>query len=155
MFASKYNFKDYFGSVSHHYIMREILRSNKFKITAFEKTVICALLTHEYITADGAMHRRSRGFPQGNSLSLFLANAVGDHLNSSLDKSNGNYIRYADDSIVITYTYENSIRSISAYSDFSRETEVKINAEKESGVSIISDRAGEMEKSEEFDISRI
>ncbi|WP_423209195.1 hypothetical protein E2976_20665 [Paracoccus yeei] len=144
VFASKYDFKDYFGSVSHDYINREILDSKRFKITAFEKSVIRAILTHEYTTKEGERLHRSRGFPQGNSLSLFLANAVGHHLDSSLDKSNGNYIRYADDTIVITYTYEDSIKSISAYSDFSRETTVRINTEKESGVSIISDRDGEM-----------
>ncbi|WP_339109915.1 reverse transcriptase domain-containing protein [Thioclava sp. GXIMD4216] len=144
VFASNYDFKDYFGSVSHDYIHKEVLNSRKFKITNFEKTVISALLTHEFITKSGEKKARSLGFPQGNSLSLFLANAVGDSLDRLLDKSNGNYLRYADDSIVITYSYEDSIKAMAAYSEFSQLTRVKINTSKETGISIVSDREGEM-----------
>lgn len=93
---------------------------------------------------DGSVIRRDTGFPQGNSLSLFLANAVGDCLDSALDRANGNYVRYADDSVVVSYSYEDSIGAIDAYSNFSKETDVKINREKESGISIVADRPGEM-----------
>lgn len=144
VFISKYDFKNYFGSVSHDYLRETVLRSKQFKITRFEKTVLFAVMRHRYVLSDGSTHIRDKGFPQGNSLSLFLANAVGDHLDSSLDKANGNYVRFADDSIVVNYSYEDSIDAISAYSDFSRETGVKINREKESGISLISDRQGEM-----------
>ena len=128
----------------HDYIEREVLGSRRFKLTTFEKTVIRAVLRHRIVTPDGSHERRSVGFPQGNSLSLFLANAVGDRLDSHLDKANGNYVRYADDSVVVNYSYEDSIDAIEAYSDFSKETGVQINRAKESGISIVADRPGEM-----------
>lgn len=144
VFISKYDFKNYFGSVSHEYIEKNILLSRRFKITNFEKTVLLAAIKHRYVLPNGSIEQRTVGFPQGNSLSLFLANAVGDHLDNSLDKANGNYIRYADDSILINYSYEDSINAISSYSDFTNETKVKVNREKESGISLISDRPSEM-----------
>ncbi len=144
VFISKYDFKDYFESVNHDYLIKSIINSRRFKITRFEKTVLRAVIRHKYVLRDGSVHRRDQGFPQGNSLSLFLANAVGDHLDTSLDKANGNYIRFADDSIVINYSYEDSINAISSYSAFSAETGVKINREKESGISLVADRQGEM-----------
>ncbi len=144
VFISKYDFKNYFGSVSHDYLINTVLNSKRFKITNFEKVALRAVIEHSYVLRDGSVHQRSVGFPQGNSLSLFLANAVGDHLDSSLDKANGNYVRFADDSIVINYSYEDAVNAISSYSDFSKETGVKINREKESGISLVADRQGEM-----------
>lgn len=159
VYVSKYDFKNYFGSVSHDFIERNVINSDKFKITNFEKTVIRALLVHEYTEKGGASGRREKGFPPGNSLSLFLANAVGDYLDAALDKHSGNYIRYADDSLVVSYSYEDAIKLISSYSEFSRETKVKINKEKSTGISIISDRSNEMRTSREvsflgYDVSK-
>lgn len=151
VFVSKYDFKDYFGSVDHGYIEREILNSRRFKLTSFERTVIHAIIRHSFTTKDGQTHQRSLGFPQGNSLSLFLANAVGDHLDSSLDRTNGNYVRYADDSVVVSNSYEDAICAIDAFSNFSRQTGVKVNREKETGISIVADRKGEMRTLEGVD----
>ncbi|WP_169308850.1 reverse transcriptase domain-containing protein [Paracoccus gahaiensis] len=150
VFVSKYDFQDYFGSVDHAFISNEILGSRKFNITRFERTVIESIINHEFIAPDGS-GRRGVGFPQGNSISLFLANAVGTYLDEALDKRNGNYIRYSDDSIVISYSYEDAIIGTDAYSDFTKATRVKVNTEKASGISILSDRISEMRTSNTVD----
>lgn len=150
VFTSQYDFKDYFGSVDHEYIEKNIIQQNTFRLTRFEKNVISAILKHNYRYIDGRTGVRTVGFPQGNSISLFLANAVGHGLDSSLDKKNGNYIRFADDSVVINYSYEDAIDAIQSYSNFSRDTGVKINRNKESGISILADKIGEMRTNTEI-----
>lgn len=150
VFISKYDFKNYFDSVSHEFILRDVLGSRKFHITQFERSVLVGVISHDYIGTHG-VGARSAGFPQGNSLSLFLANAVGTYLDDALDRRNGNYIRFADDSIVINYSYEDSINATEAYSEFSQKTRVNINKEKTTGISILSDRVSEMRTSNSID----
>ncbi|SEJ52153.1 Reverse transcriptase (RNA-dependent DNA polymerase) [Pseudooceanicola nitratireducens] len=144
VYISKYDFSDYFGSISTGFIEEKVLSSGDFLLTKFEERVVRSYLGHEYIKRDGTSGRRSMGTPQGNSVSLFVANAVGHHLDSSLDKLSGNYIRYADDSVLVNYSYEDAIGAISAYRDFSRDTGVTVNQVKTTGVSIFSQRDEEM-----------
>jgi RNA-directed DNA polymerase len=103
-----------------------------------------AFLKHEYDDKVGCKAVRDRGRPQGNSLSLFVANAVGHALDVSLDQMSGNYLRYADDSVLVNYNYEDAIHGISAYRDFSMDTGVEVNPTKSTGVSIFSSRQEEM-----------
>ncbi|CUI01122.1 reverse transcriptase domain-containing protein [Leisingera aquaemixtae] len=144
VYISKYDFSDYFGSIRTDFIEREVLESESFLITKFEEKVIRGYLDHEYEDQDGTTGVREIGIPQGNSISLFLANAVGHALDTELDKLSGNYIRYADDSVLVNYSYEDAVGAISAYREFSRETGVVVNQLKTTGISIFSTREEEM-----------
>lgn len=144
VYISKYDFSDYFGSIRTDFIEREVLESGNFLLTNFESKVIKGYLNHEFKKQDGTVGKREQGIPQGNSISLFLANAVGHSLDTELDKLSGNYIRYADDSVVVNYSYEDAVGAISAYREFSRETGVVVNQLKTTGISIFSTREEEM-----------
>lgn len=151
VYISKYDFSNYFDNIDKDYIEREVLNSNRFLITTFEKCVLQSFLSHEYKDRHGKKSTRKRGIPQGNSLSLFVANAVGHSLDTSLDKMSGNYIRYADDSVLVNYGYDDAINAISAYREFSRETGVSVNLGKTTGVSIFSPRQEEMRSVQHVD----
>lgn len=151
IYISKYDFCEYFDSINKTYIEEEVIDSNIFLLTNFEKRVIRGFLSHEYDDKTGGKSIRDRGIPQGNSLSLFVANAVGHSLDTSLDKLSGNYLRYADDSVLVNYGYEDAISAISAYREFSRETEVSVNPSKTTGVSIFSSRQEEMRSVQDID----
>lgn len=144
VYISKYDFANYFGSIRTKFIYEEVLNSDRFLLTKFEKKVIGSYLSHDFACQDGTFGMRDRGIPQGNSLSLFIANAVGHYLDTGLDKLSGNYIRYADDSVLVNYSYEDAISAISAFRDFSRETGVEVNQLKTTGISIFSASPEEM-----------
>lgn len=144
VYISKYDFSNYFGAIRTSFIENEVLNSERFLLTNFEKRVIKSYLSHEYTDQDGSTGNRDCGVPQGSSISLFVANAVGHTLDTELDKMSGNYIRYADDSVLVNYSYEDAIGAIAAYREFSRETGVVVNQLKTTGISIFSMREEEM-----------
>lgn len=153
VFVSQYDFTKYFDSISHRYLDDILAQSGPFLTTNMERSVLRAIRKHKYQRA-GAIRsrvpRRRLGVPQGNSLSLFLANVAAHPLDSKLGRLNGAFARFADDSVIVNYSYEDALKCSEAYKDFSLASGVAVNELKSTGIRIFRSTPGEMKHIEEF-----
>lgn len=144
IFVSKYDFSSYFDSISHEYIDTLLEKSGPFLTTKMERQILKAVMSHCYKSqADEGI--RTKGVPQGHSLSLFLANAAAHPLDIQLSTLNGTFARFADDSVVVNTNYEDALKTAEAYYQFSRTSGVAINESKSSGIRMLAGSAKEME----------
>lgn len=125
-FVAEFDFSDFFGSISHDFLKAQF-SENGFFISDEERFVIEAFL-----------HDRDRGIPQGTSISLFLANLVCWKLDKNFEKEGLKFARYADDTVIWSPDYNKICRSFALINEFSKETEVQINAKKSIGISLLS-----------------
>lgn len=143
IFVVSFDFKSYFDTIPFDYLRRVIFeRNSKFLTTFAERHVIAGFLRHRF--ADVVDYKASKfsirdvGVPQGTSISLFLANAAAHALDIQLEKMNGRFVRYADDIVIITNSYEDAISAHNAFRDFSERTGIPINEGKSEGIRILS-----------------
>jgi RNA-directed DNA polymerase len=125
-FIAEFDFSDFFGSIDHHFLFDQF-RKNGFFISEEEEEVI-----------KGFLKSRSRGIPQGTSLSLFLANLVCWKLDKSLEKAGVKFARYADDTVIWSPSYTAICDSFNLVNEFSRDANVPINAKKSDGISLLA-----------------
>ncbi len=144
-YVIKYDFKDYFDSISHAYL-RSVMNKGEFFISRVEKRVISRFIKHEFALIEyyqkchekkRRFKKRRKGVPQGCSLSLFLANIAAHELDKNLEKANGSFVRYADDIVCVAHTFDDarfikqSIKNHCYYSG------IKINVDKSLGISLL------------------
>lgn len=125
-FVAEFDFSDFFGSISHEFLLSQLKR-NGFFISKDDEFVINA-----FIKSNGG-----RGIPQGTSISLFLANMVCWELDKKLERCGVKFARYADDTVIWTPEYEKICQAYSCIDDFSNEASVAINATKSAGISLL------------------
>lgn len=125
-FVAEFDFSDFFGSISHDYLVRQFER-NGFMIGRDERQIIAAFL---------ASHGK-RGIPQGTSISLFLANMVCWELDKKLERCGVRFARYADDTVIWSPDYSRICEAFACIDDFSREAGVRINVAKSAGISLL------------------
>jgi len=124
-FIAEFDFSDFFGSISHDYLVAQF-DQNGFFISDEEKYIISAFLK-----------KREVGIPQGTSISLFLANLTCWRLDSGLEKEGVKFSRYADDTIVWSKDYGKICNAFGLINDFSNSAGIKINPIKSDGISIL------------------
>jgi RNA-directed DNA polymerase len=151
IFVSQYDFSKYFDSIKHSYLSVLVDKSGPFLTTHMERAVLRATMTHEYKEGKQSPATRTIGIPQGNSLSLFLANAAAHPLDEELGRLNGAFARFADDSVVINYSYEDALACANAFQRFSERSGVNINYQKPSGIRIFSETPAELASIKQFD----
>ncbi|MDW9830301.1 hypothetical protein GOB24_22245 [Sinorhizobium meliloti] len=144
IFVSQYDFTKFFDSIDHEYLRGCLSKGGEFLTTTMERTVLFAVMNHSWRDLKGASGTRTQGIPQGNSISLFLANAAAHSLDRDLGKLSGSFARFADDSVVINLSYEDALKTSEAYARFSERSGVKINKTKSTGIRIFSAVACEM-----------
>ena len=125
-FLAEFDFSDYFGSISHDYLVEQF-NQNGFFISPEERYIIKVFLKD-----------RAVGIPQGTSISLFLANLTCWNFDSDLEKEGVKFSRYADDTIVWTPDYSKICNAFGSINHFSNEAGVKINAAKSEGISLLT-----------------
>lgn len=125
-FIAEFDFSDFFGSIDHDYLFRQ-LDKNGFLIGTEDEKIIRAFLA-----------KKTKGIPQGTSISLFLANLVCWKLDKSLEKAGLKFARYADDTVIWSPDYSAICQSFSIIDQFSREAGVKINMKKSDGISLLA-----------------
>lgn len=150
LFVSQYDFTAYFDSIDHKYLIELFSKQGPFLTTSMERRILNSILTHEYIRGSASPKSRTRGTPQGNSLSLFLANVAAHPLDEELGRMNGTFARFADDSVVVNTRYDDAVQTAEAFQKFSRQSGVSINTIKSSGIRIFSDTSAEMAHIAEF-----
>lgn len=149
IFISQYDFSKFFDNISHSHIEYMLRKDGPFMTTHMERQLLSSILTHEY-SLDGLTGRREVGTPQGNSLSLFISNVAAHSLDEELSRISGLFARFADDSVVINYSYEEALKSAEAYGNFSRDSGVQINAVKSTGIRLLADGESEMRHIDQF-----
>lgn len=125
-FIAEFDFSDFFGSIDHTYLFAQ-LDKNGFFVSDEERKIIEAFLKS-----------RTKGIPQGTSISLFLANLVCWKLDKSLEKVGLKFARYADDTVIWSPDYAAICKSFTIIDTFSQETGVAINAKKSDGISLLA-----------------
>ncbi|MGV5537605.1 reverse transcriptase domain-containing protein [Bacillus sp. XB1] len=128
MFIAEFDFQDFFGSIEHHYLLKQ-LDNNGFLVSEFEKDLI-----YKFLKPLG------KGIPQGTSISLFLANLVCWELDKKLEKEGLRFARYADDTIIWSEDYAKICKSFNIINEFSKQAGVRINFQKSEGISLLSKR---------------
>lgn len=150
IFVSQYDFTKFFDSIGHEYLRGCLSKKGEFLTTTMERSVISAIMGHSWRDLDGNSGTRIEGIPQGNSISLFLANVAAHSLDRDLGRLSGSFARFADDSVVVNLSYEDALKSSEAYARFSSMSGVKINKLKSTGIRIFSDVPCEMAHIPEF-----
>lgn len=138
------DFSKYFDTIEHRYI-EHLMDNAGFNFSSAERTVISSFLRHRISSAKSysrnSSSRKSRGVPQGSSISLFLANLAGHELDRRLETANGRFVRFADDVVVVTETHRDAIRASQSFEEHCRYSGISVNYSKSDGISLFSPRS--------------
>lgn len=144
LYIAEYDFSAYFDSIDHDYLLERIADRSLF-LSPVEKQVMQAFLKNasvdinQYSTA-GEAEDRSVGIPQGTSVSLILANLAATKIDSRLERIGVGFVRYADDTLIWSESYEAICKAVSILQDESERMGVTLNREKSEGISLLVPR---------------
>jgi len=140
IFVAEFDFSKFFDSISHEHI-RRVLADQRFFVTDREHKVIDAFLRAPSIAAQdysaAISEERSKGVPQGTSISLFLANVAAYPLDRKLEALGVGFARYADDTLIWGESYDIVCRAVNALEETASEMGVQLNFVKSEGISIV------------------
>jgi hypothetical protein len=91
--------------------------------------------------------RRTRGTPQGSSISLLLANLANHSLDTALEKRPGKFVRFADDVTALCDKYEDAVDIEREFSKHCQDSGIQMNLDKSPGISILARKDGEIRTS--------
>jgi retron-type reverse transcriptase len=138
----EYDFTKYFDSVTHDYLKRVI--ATCCKVSPRENRLISAFLSHRY--ADGlsdyaaAKFKTSQvGFPQGATISLFLANMACLELDRDIEGTGASFARFADDTVILCDDYNTAHRLAGIMLEHGNRSGAAINIAKSPGISLVAD----------------
>lgn len=126
IFIAEFDFSDFFGSISHDFIYKQMER-NCFQISRTEKKIIESFLREN----------NGKGIHLGTSISLFLANLACWELDRKLEDEGLRFARYADDTIIWARSYSKICKAFDIINDFSKESNIMVNYKKSDGISIL------------------
>jgi RNA-directed DNA polymerase len=148
-YVVQYDFSKYFDSIKHEYL-KFILDKDDFSVAPAERWVIEQFLSHRYATPNNYkikdFQKRELGVPQGCSLSLFLSNIAAHELDKELERSNGSFVRFADDIVCVTHSYGDALKVTAAFERHCHYSGIKINHEKSPGISLLKGPAPAIER---------
>lgn len=137
----EYDFENFFDSIDHTYLL-EVL-NNHFQVRRDEMSVLFALLKGRSASESdyrrGIFTGRRIGIPQGNSISLFLANAVCFELDESLENHGITFARYGDDIVAIGKTHSEADQAADLILRWSRKARIEINYKKSQAISLLTE----------------
>lgn len=144
----EYDFSKYFDSIDHEYII--YILKNKLKVSPREMKLINVFL--KFQRANGYADYNAKrfqtntlGFPQGSSISLFLANVACLELDHEIERTGASFARYADDTVILCSKYATAHECANLMQDHGKRSESKINFEKSDGISLLTlDPGGEI-----------
>ncbi|MBB5693520.1 reverse transcriptase domain-containing protein [Muricoccus pecuniae] len=137
-----FDFEKYFDNIPHGHLAGIVNERGLLLTTGRERDFIMSMLKHRFADRNayskGEFISCTAGVPQGSSISLFLANAAAHQLDLELERKNGVFCRYADDYVVVTYSYEDAISIVNTFARFSATTGMPLNQDKSSGVRLLT-----------------
>ena len=142
IYSVQVDFKDFFESIPHAYIISLLNNSELINASVVERVAIERIMRHKYANeADyisGKFSIRRRGTPQGSSISLILANLALHNLDKDLEKTPSKFVRFADDVVALTTNYQAAVDIESQFYRFSKENGLTINRSKSPGINALS-----------------
>lgn len=139
-FVVEYDFEKFFDSINHSYLLKVL--NEHFQVKTDEVAVLRALLSGDSATETEykkkIFTKRKAGIPQGNTISLFLANAVCYELDKALESEGVIFARYADDIVVIARSYSKASSAADLILRWSSHSKVRINRRKSDGISLLT-----------------
>ncbi len=142
VFVAEYDFKNYFGSISHRHIQR-VLADRRFYITDRERAILWAFTQSSTYPANAYSlvqnSDRECGIPQGVSTSLFLANLAAYPLDRALEGLRVDFARYADDTVIWSDSYGEVCDAVRCLIEAAKQMDVEFNVKKSDGVRVIVD----------------
>jgi RNA-directed DNA polymerase len=140
----QYDFSKYFDSIKHEYL-KFVLDKNVFSVAPAERWIIEQFLSHRYAVPKNykskIFERRMIGVPQGSSLSLFLSNIAAHELDKELERTNGSFVRFADDIVCVTNSYTDALKIAKAFENHCHYSGISINHEKSPGICLLEGTA--------------
>lgn len=148
------DFSGYFDSIDHSYLLAR-LGSGDFLIRPRERALVEAILTHRFATVANYPTQlwatRTRGIPQGLTISLFLANAAAHQLDRTLDRLGGVAFRFADDIVLATSYYQDAVAAYDAVVQHAERSGTALNVQKTRGICMLSAQPAEIRTVPQFD----
>lgn len=140
LFVAEYDFSDFFGSISHEHIWSEVSEMG-LRITSMEERLARAFITAPLPAARVAPGKigppRTRGVPQGTSISLLLANVAANAMDRELEGLAVRFVRYADDTLIWSRAYSEICLAVDALQGSAARMGVPLNARKSAGVRLL------------------
>lgn len=139
VFVCSYDLRTYFDAVDHDFIRGSIDRL-ELSLTRLERHLINSFLEAPLPLEVGRAsvpRLRTRGIPQGTSISLALANVATGVLDRKLEELPVDFIRYADDLLVWSDTYDGASRAAEEVLSWAKSARVAINGAKSTGVRLL------------------
>lgn len=141
VYVVQYDFSKYFDSINHDYI-QFVLENGGFYVSPAEKHIIEQFLRHRYAPSNeyrsGNYSNRNKGVPQGCSLSLFLSNIAAHELDKQLERTNGMFVRFADDVVCTAHNYGDALNIAEAFKQHCHYSGISINHEKSPGICLLA-----------------
>ncbi|MCK3771276.1 reverse transcriptase domain-containing protein [Microbacterium aerolatum] len=142
LFVAEYDFSKFFDTVDHNFL-RESLDRVGVNRTPLEHHLIERFLETpepylELSEKNASAPNRTRGVPQGTSLSLFLANLAASDLDRALERLGVGFVRYADDTLIWSTDYSRICDAVAALHEASHEIGSPINSEKSPGIRLLT-----------------
>ena len=155
VFAIEIDFEKYFDSIPTRHLLNCINDKKLLSLTPHERYIMKAFMRHrhaenlKYVEEEFA--RRSKGTPQGSSVSLLLANVANHGLDVALERQAGRFVRYADDVTALCSSYEEAQLVENTFHKHCRDTGIKIHPIKSKGISILNANGAELRNKGHFD----
>jgi RNA-directed DNA polymerase len=153
VYLTEIDYSNYFDSINHAYLIRTIA-DHDFNVSEQERDIVRAFLGYRYLplsrSASSTPTVNRTGTPQGTTISLFVANVAAHPLDMELERRNGVFVRYADDSLVMTFSYDDANSLYSTFLNFQAQSGVRINSAKSKPVTLFSAMPGEIDTKAEF-----
>lgn len=150
-FVLQLDFEKYFDTIPHSYVESLLNKPDFILLSRMEKKVIHSFLNHssaeKIYYSSGPYEKRTIGTPQGSSISLTLSNLANHPLDCELEAINGQFARYADDTVVVLYSYEDATKAYDVFTTHCLKSGLRINEGKSPGIRILSNGGDEEFKS--------
>lgn len=144
VYVAEFDFTEFFDQISHAHL-REVLKRRGFYYTTDEAFIIQEFLKSR--SADMADYRsdggevRTRGIPQGTSISLFLANVACWELDRELERLGVGFARYADDTVIWSNDYSRIAEAYEVINECGRKMGVPLNFDKSEGITLVTNQS--------------
>jgi RNA-directed DNA polymerase len=125
-FAVDVDIKGFFDNISHNLILESIAA----RIADGNILNTIERLLNSGVMEEGRLKPTVRGTPQGGVISPLLSNIVLNHLDWFLDGQQINFVRYADDFVILCKTKPEAEKALGLVRAFLMEMELEISQEK-------------------------
>ncbi|MCP5397017.1 MAG: hypothetical protein H6918_09875 [Sphingomonadaceae bacterium] len=148
IYTVQIDFKDYFDSIPSSYLLNLIDDREILSTTPVERGALKQFLFHQFAKRrqyeKGKFSRRTRGTPQGSSISLLLANLANHALDTALEKRPGKFVRFADDVTALCDRYDDAVDIEREFARHCELSGIRMNVAKSPGISLLADKQAEI-----------